>query len=387
MNTLHLDVQTELKRKLENVIAPADQAATLPPECYWRQDWFDYELKAFFHNGWLGAGREDRCKQPDDYHTIKVADVPIILIRDNRNQLHAFANSCRHRGARLLTDSGNCQVIRCPFHRWTYATDGRLLNAPKMDAAKNFKPEDYGLTEIRLQVMDGFIFICFDAETPELNTCLADFSGVHTPWNMSALRTTLRKEFDVACNWKIFLEVFNEYYHLPYIHPDSIANTYLEPDEMDEVKGQFCTQFGLTDGTGALLEEIKHQNLPVMKSLTGRNRRGTRYTWVFPNMTFAAGTEVIWAFEVYPRAPDLTHVGMSICFPQETTDLPEFSQRAEHYYERFDTAMAEDIAALENQQVGLTSPVAQQGRFCAELEPGVASFAKWYAARALESLP
>lgn len=73
---------------------------------------------------------------------------------------------------------------------------------------------------------------------------------------------------------------------------------------------------------------------------------------------------------------------MTTCFPAETVAHPDFDERVQHYYRRLDAAMDEDIPALENQQLGLSSPFARQGGF-SWLEPSVASFARWYAQRLL----
>lgn len=88
-------------------------------------------------------------------------------------------------------------------------------------------------------------------------------------------------------------------------------------------------------------------------------------------------------YEAYPVAPGRTRVGMTICFPKETTELDEFDTKARHYYTRLDAAIAEDIPALENQHAGLDSPLARQGRF-SPLEPSVANFACWYAKQLLD---
>ncbi len=235
---------------------------------------------------------------------------------------------------------------------------------------------------LRTGTLGGFAFICLDQETRSLEEWFGDFGRPHAPWSMDRLISTRRREFEVACNWKVFLEVFNEYYHLPYVHPDTIGDIYGAPDELDPVKGHYVTQFGRTEGTGALLVNEQDQALPRMDGLSGRAAEGTRYTWMFPNLTFAAGKESVWVYEAYPAGPDRTRVGMTVCFPEQTVTRADFEERAERYYHRMDAALEEDIPAVENQQLGLTSPLAKQGRFSC-LEPSVATFACWYADRML----
>lgn len=369
-----------LRSALARVRRPIEEAATLPPVCYTDEALFHLERDAIFRSSWIGIGRADRWAGPGDYSAMSIAGVPTIVLHDGDGGLRAFANSCRHRGALLLEGDGNCRGIKCPFHGWAYKLDGRLAGTPRMERTKDFDKADYGLVPFAVAERDGFAFLSFDAARDDIDDWLGDFSQLHAPWSLADLVSTRRREFEVKCNWKNFVEVFNEYYHLPYVHPDSIDGVYDLPDEPDATTGAYASQFGATQGTGGLLETQQEHALPAIKSLTGRNRQGVRYTWTFPNMTFAAGTEAMWVYEVYPMAPDRTHVAMTACFPPETVEREGFEAAARFYYDRLDAAIAEDIPALESQQTGLTSPFARQGRF-SFLEPNVAEFACWYADR------
>ncbi len=369
---------------LAEVKAPLETSRTLPPPCYSEESIHEQELRTIFRRSWVSVGRWDRWKAPGDYAAMEVAGIPIVVLRDNQGVLRAYANTCRHRGAKLLDGEGSCRTIRCPFHRWTYALDGRLLKAPRMDAAPAFDLSTYGLIPVRIDTRAGFVFVCFDDDVEPLDAWLGDFPELHRPWSLSELVSTRRREFELSCNWKSFLEVFNEYYHLPSVHADSFGDIFDPPDAPDEVTGSYASQFGTTQGTGGLLKDSQDQALPIQAGLQGRNREGTRYTWVFPNLTFAAGTEATWIYETHSITPDRTRVHMTTCFHPETTGQPEFEERIEHYYERMDTALEEDIATLENQHAGLCSPLARQGRYCARLEPNVASFAFWYAGQLLD---
>lgn len=376
----------QLTQDLSKVTGPIETAATLPPACYASADVAMLERDAVFRTAWIGLGRADQWKEPGDYSALTIADIPTIVVRDKGGDLRAFANSCRHRGSLMLEGSGNAQTISCPFHRWTYGLDGDLRGAPDMPDEPVFKKCDHGLIPFRIAERDGFTFICYDDATEDIDHWLGDFSDIHAPWRLGDLVTTRRLELEVNCNWKGFLEVFNEYYHLPYVHPTTVDGVYDRPDPGEDVTGRYATQFSTTEGTGGLLEETQQYALPAMPWLQGRNSHGTRYTWMFPNMTFAASTEAIWVYEATPLDTNKCRVVMSVCFPQETTEHEEFETRARVYYDRMDAALAEDIPALERHYKGLDSPFAIQGRYCADLEPNVANFAMWYADSLKQSL-
>ena len=177
-------------------------------------------------------------------------------------------------------------------------------------------------------------------------------------------------------------EVFNEYYHLPYVHPGSIDDTYDDPDDPEVVVGAWATHAGTTQGTGGLLEADQKKALPVIGTLNEREAHGVRYSWLYPTLVTATGAEGMWMYEVYPDGPDRCRCAQVVCFPPETAALEGFAEVAEAYYERFDVAIAEDIPMLERQHRGMRSPFARQGRF-SYLEPNVARFAGWYADRLL----
>lgn len=371
---------SEIRQQLAGVQGDVETSASLPPACYADEAVHRREVDTIFRRSWVGIGRADRWAAPGDFAAFTLAGIPLVVLRDEAGGLRAFANSCRHRGTRLLDGDGSCRHIICPFHGWTYSLDGRLAGAPKMDRARGFDKSDHGLVAFRIEARDGFVFICLDDETPELDAWLGDFSDLHAPWSLGDMVSTRRREFEVGCNWKAFLEVFNEYYHLPYVHGSSLGSVYDPPDDGDAVNGSYASQFGTTQGSGGVLADAQHETLPVNPSLSGRNRQGTRYSWVFPNMTFAAGSEAVWVYEAYPLAANRTRVGQTLCFPAEIIARDDFESRVRPYYERADALLDEDLPMLERQHAGLASPFATQGRF-SHLEPSVARFAGWYAAR------
>ncbi len=367
----------ELRRQLLLVSSDHQRSATLPSACYADPALFRYDVETLFRQSWVGVGRADRWKSSGDFGTRNIGGVPVLFVRDQGGELRAFANSCRHRGSLLLDGEGNCKKIRCPFHCWTYDLAGRLVFAPRMEKVPDFDPAAHGLTEFRIGLRDGFAFVNLGTAAGGLDSWLGDFSSLHAPWGLTQWATARTREFEVRCNWKSYLEVFNEYYHLPYVHPASINRRYMQPDDADDVCGNFTTQFGATDGNAALLADAQKQALPGAGTLTGRERNGVRYTWVYPNMTFAASPDSLWMYEAYPLAPDRCCIVQTVCFPAETFSLNDFEARTRHYYDRIDAAIAEDIPFLERQQAGL-SAFTRQGRF-SPLEPSVAKFAHWYA--------
>ena len=382
--TTGIRLSADLAEALGRCTGAAVDGYTLPAACYVDPEVAVLEGETMFRRGWVGVGRGDRWPAPGDYAAMDLGGVPVVVVRDEGGVLRAYANTCRHRSSQVMVGSGHCTRMRCPFHFWTYGLDGRLVGAPSMQEADGFERADHGLHEFTTVERYGFAFVSLEEQPPPIDEWLGDFGMVHQRWDLGSMVTTRRREFTVDCNWKAFAEVFNEYYHLPYVHPGSIDDTYDEPDDPEDVLGAWTTHAGSTQGTGGLLEADQGQALPVIPTLDEREADGVRYSWLYPTMVIATGAEGMWMYEVYPDGPDRCRCAQVVCFPPETVASAGFTEAAEAYYERFDVAIAEDIPMLEQQHRGMGSPYARQGRL-SHLESSVARFAGWYAGRLLSA--
>ncbi len=366
-----------IKEALSSVKHPLSSSLSLPPACYHDSDWHQHELNCLFKRGWFSVGRRDQWRKSGDFEAINIAGIPIVITQDDKGALHALSNTCLHRSSEIMSGHGNCRALVCPFHGWSYDHAGQLISAPRMETACDFSEGSHRLKQFHIETSDGFVFLNLEDQPDELEHWLGDFSDMHLPWSMGDLVTGRKRTFDVNCNWKLFIEVFNEYYHLPYVHPDSISHYYPEPEPTDIVMGEYTTQFGPTSKNPALLEDGQEDSFPLIASLGKKEQSGTRYSWIYPNLTFAASMDCMWIYHVYPLSPGKTRVVQTVCFPNETAARPDFEEKSRTYYHRFDLAIDEDIPALEKQQSGIESPYAEQGRFSA-LEPSVGNFACWY---------
>ncbi|MFT5505015.1 MAG: phenylpropionate dioxygenase-like ring-hydroxylating dioxygenase large terminal subunit [Gammaproteobacteria bacterium] len=367
----------QIFQQLTNIKPDLNRTLGIPPTCYSSDDFLKIEKSHLFHRGWLPLGRADRWIEIGQYSAIEIVGMPLIVIRNGNNQLKTFSNTCRHRGSTLLDGNGTCKKIKCPFHWWTYDLDGQLKVYPRMENITDFDPTENGLMEFQTEIRLGFAFVNLGGDDRSIDNYLGDFDQLHSEWDLSNFKTTRCREFEVNCNWKTFIEVFNEYYHLPSVHPDSINWLYPEPEPVDEVTGNYTTQFGETAGNAALMADSQTKALPTVDTLTGRFRLGTRYTWIYPNITYALSQDSMWIYQAFPINADRSHIIQTIAFPAAATALDDFDERVSHYYKRIDAAVAEDLPFLEKQQTGLASPFAQAGRFGA-LEPSVGKFAYWY---------
>ncbi len=366
---------------LSATMAPPMRAEGLPPAAYTDPAFLAREIEGIFHKSWVSAGRAELYPNPGDYRAMTVGGAPVVIVRGKNGVLRAFANTCRHRGMKLVEGSGTCRALKCPYHGWVYGLDGALKGAPHMEETEGFDRGDYGLVPVRIAERDGFVFVCLDPTAMPFDEWWGNYSDIIEPWSPGDLRIARTVELDVACNWKLFVEVFMEYYHLPDVHGQSLATVgYEAPDPCDPSTGQVVTQFGTHPNKAALLGGDIGNDLPNIPELSGRLAGGTRYSLVYPNTPLALSVDSFWFFEVEPLGVDRCRATYHNGFHKSAFEHPEFEIRAAAYFRRWDTAIAEDMAILARQQQGLTSPLARAGRF-SHLEGIVPMFGRWVAER------
>ena len=253
-----------------DVRLPILEAGLLPPWCYTSREFYEREVREIFMKVWNLVGRVEQIPNPGDYIALELAGVPVIILRDERQEVRAFANTCRHRGCRLLTGEGSCdRYIKCPYHGWAYAFDGRLVGAPGMKETLDFDLSQIALHPIRLETWEGFMFICFDAQSEGLMDYLGDFPERFAMYCFGEMVLTRRKESVIECNWKLLTENAMEGYHTGTVHGGSLGRQELI---LEETRGQWVTAFHESGKSIATLPG-ETRSLPADRHVDGGGRR------------------------------------------------------------------------------------------------------------------
>ncbi len=365
-----------------NMRLPLLEASTLPPWAYTSTGFYGGEVRQIFGTSWNFIGRADQLREPGSYLTLDFAGVPLAVVRDKDGTIRAFANTCRHRGARLLSGEGTTRDIRCPYHSWNYSLAGALRIAPEMDQTVGFERADFGLREFRLEAWGGFLFVCFDPAAPPLLEFLGDLPALLAPYGLDDMVTVRRKEWDIACNWKIYVENAMESYHVPTVHAQTIQRQKRSITPPLIGKGQWCGLYTAHTGTRAL--ETGDTGFPYIPTLTGASAAGTYYILIYPSTMLALTFDCLWWLEIHPRGPQAMHLVSGACFPRATVARDDFAEVSQRYYRRWDKSIPEDNVISEIQQHGISSPFAQMGRL-SHMEPLVHTFANWVLDRVVDS--
>jgi choline monooxygenase len=362
-----------------NVLKPPLEAENLPPWCYTDESFHRVEIERVFMKVWNFVGRGDLLPNSGDYLATDVAGIPILLTRNEQGDIKAFANSCRHRGTQLLTGEGNCKAIVCPYHHWAFTLDGRLISAGGMEDTVDFEMQDNGLIPVRLETWADFLFVNFDPQAESLASYLGELPTHIDSYDFPNLVTTRRKVWDVACNWKIYLENQRESYHIPAVHRQSLGDQMAAP--IDAV-GAWSGSLIPVAHTAALLKGDTSP-FPPISARSGSALKGSHFLGLYPSTYFVATSDCFWWMEIRPRGAAQIELVVGSGFPRETVARPDFEQIAERYYRRWDMTHTEDNVICERQQVGIASPLAVPGRL-AHREWGVNAVDRWIVEQLLD---
>lgn len=180
---------------------------------------YEQELASLVFKSWIYAAHVSEVPNPGDYVQFEIGEDAIIIARDKEGELHALFNVCRHRGARVCEAArGNTKTFVCPYHAWTYNTDGSLRSARHMNVRDDFDPAEYGLKKAGIAVFMGMIFINCDAHAPDPLPAFSKVSAQMGAYNLEKAKIAHQHTYQVGANWKFCLENYLECYHCGNAH-------------------------------------------------------------------------------------------------------------------------------------------------------------------------
>jgi glycine betaine catabolism A len=354
--------------------------AALPREQYVDPATWLLERDAVLHGEWFCVGRTEELgvDRPSRLAVVDVAGESVLVTSDEERRLHAAYNVCRHRGSQLhpvepgvvrLPVTCAASAIRCPYHSWTYALDGALLRAPHAEL------EDAGafrLHQVGVDTWSGFVFVHLTPERAHpLAEAVARCDAMLGNYGLDALAVGAELHYDVAANYKVVLENYNECYHCGPVHPEltrlvpSFAGGGRDLDWDDGIPHR--------DGTWTFTPTGTTSRRPL-PGLTPTERVRHKGDLVYPNLMLSASADHVAAFQLLPTAVDRTAVVCSLLFDRDERASPGFDPA--DAVELWDLVNRQDWAVCESVQRGMSSRAYRQGWF-ASMEDESLDIRRW----------
>jgi choline monooxygenase len=305
---------------------------TLPPAAYTDPGLYELEVETIFKHEWLLIGRANDIPEPGDWFTFQVIDDPLLVVRGADHEIRAFSNVCRHRYMPVAQGTrGNDRRFVCPYHHWTYATDGKLIAAPLMEGSLAFDKSKCALPMYRLEIWQGFIFVNLDDNAAPLTPQLFEADKMLAHYSNSELVTGFSYDTVWEGNWKLATENGMEFYHHMGLHAATLEEALpakgasVDPapasGRFAHTRCPFSSKSSYKDGemARALPEDHQFTELEI----------NTAYAiGLFPNISLAMTADSNNWLSFIPLGPERTRVvGGYIVRPGYDSTNPEAAQR------------------------------------------------------------
>ncbi len=359
----------------EKADASQEQSDCLPTWTYFDSEFLDLEIQQLFRKNWLLVGHINDMPNPRDYLTLDAIGERAMVIRGNDNQIRAFHNVCRHRGAKLFdSPSGQCaHALTCPFHGWTYQLDGKLIGVPAENTFDNLDKTKRGLVPLDMEIWMGFIFIRFVKQGQSLAEQMQAVAHRFEPYKVAEMVPLANTKFHevVPYNWKVVHDIDNEGYHVPIGHP-SLQQLYGKSYKDFTEDGHSLSTATINEKPGKLWSVKNYQNLlPKFDHLPEENQKLWLYGNIFPSMVLGFYPDCMEFYMTIPVSTDKTILrGGSYSLPDSRRGMD-----AVRYLNRRinDTTSAEDESYVKWLQEGMNSSAFPEPKL-SSIEYGVREF-------------
>jgi len=367
---------------LSCVHRPIEQANGLPNAHYTDPSIFAEESRAVLFNEWAGLGVTAEVPEPGDALPVEFAGIPLLMLRGRDGTIRVFQNICRHRGMILVDAPRKIEgAIRCPYHSWCYATDGRLVSTPHV-GGPGFNTHDgidrgtLGLVEVRSHIWRDVVWINISGQAAAFEDAMAPVIARWAEFDAPLYHggDDSRFELKVRCNWKLAVENYCESYHLPWVHPG--LNSYSRLEDHYHIE---APQHHSGQGTRVYrqLQDEAGRVFPDFPGLDPKWDTAAEYVSVFPNVLLGVHRDHAFAILLMPQATNETLEKVHIYYASPDSDASLRVRNTAQWKDVF----VEDVFVVEGMQRGRAAPGFDGGRFSPAMDGPTHLFHDWVAAR------
>jgi len=374
---------------VESVLKPIEVASGLPNEAYTTAEFLELERDQVLGKSWAGLGFLDDLPRKSYAKPIDFMGLPLLVLRNSKDQIKVFHNVCSHRGMRLVNEETEIQgSLRCPYHSWSYNLDGELKATPHLGGVGQHKVEgfhhcDHGLKPVRSHVWMGVIFINLSGDAPEFDEYIEPLAK---RWNaflgnngLDNVRSPLDDgkglRIEVRSNWKLPVENYCESYHLPWIHPDLNRYSRLE----DHYHIMIGENFGGQGSTAYRLSMEVDISLPQFPEWPQEKHEHAEYIAFYPNVLLGIQTDHVYAMIIEPVAHDRSIEHLRLFFVNDEAISDKHAASRNTILETWRVVFGEDVDAVEGLQRGRASPGFSGGVFSPVMYNPTHHFHRWVA--------
>ncbi|MDP9173821.1 MAG: aromatic ring-hydroxylating dioxygenase subunit alpha [Planctomycetota bacterium] len=365
-----------LERLHEQILDVADlplsRGMTFPRTAYTDPDHYKFEVDQILKREWLAVGHISQVPKPGDFFNLELLGEPLVVVRGKDDVVRVLSRVCPHRGMDVnpteygRSAKGNARFLVCPYHFWTFDLDGRCKGAPEMQKAEGFSRKEIGLSSLRCEVWNGFIFVGFASDLPPVSEFYADMGEKLAPWQLDKLEVVAELDWDCDFNWKVIVENFAECYHhlgahLKTFEPMFPAKTcWSDPEHPAYTVAHLPLIQQLAEDVRAGTSDVRtFMDIPTVPM----EQRVQWYVYVgYPTfLLFVAPDRVFW-YRVLPEGPQRVKLLTTLMVLPEVKKMEDYEKRLASEIEMLKTFHLEDMEVCEAVQKGMNSTAYRPGR-------------------------
>jgi len=339
---------------------------TLPGEYYTSEAILAEESVKIFAQAWHCVGRSVRVTEPGQYFLCTIGGESIIVLRDRKGVLRAFFNVCRHRGTRICREEAGRfgETLQCPYHAWTYRTDGQLIGAPHMQDVEGFDKQGYSLHTAMIVEWEGFLFVSVARDPQPFETAWRPMIGRLSRYGLRDLVVGHRVVYDVRANWKLAFQNYSECLHCPTIHPKLASVLPYQSGANDLTEGPFLGGYmEITAPNQSATMSGARAGALVNPALPEADRHRAFYYTLMPNLFLSLHPDYVNYYLVHPIAPGRTRIESEWLFHPDT--VRDGSKNIRDAIEFWDLTNRQDWDIVEQSQLGISSKRYEPGPYSA----------------------
>ncbi|MBX2837168.1 MAG: aromatic ring-hydroxylating dioxygenase subunit alpha [Gammaproteobacteria bacterium] len=374
----------------QRLTGPIATVTGLPNERYTSDQAFIHDRDNVVGTGWACLSFVEDLAERNFARPIDFMGLPLVVTRDNQDNIRVFHNVCSHRGMELCdTPRKTNGMLRCPYHSWTYALDGQLRGTPHIGGYGVHEHPDFdrgahGLKEVRSHVWLNALFINLSGDAPEFEIyakpIIDRFNELGSEQHLKNFMSNTedcRTTLTVQSNWKLAVENFLEAYHLPTVHPElnqiSPLQEHYHIEEFDNGAGQGSRNYSRMT--------LENKHLPALAKWPTDKINLAEYPALYPNTFFGIHADQLFILYLQPVSAGETieHVRISYVGEEALNDV--FKTHRTRLLESWKSIFEEDIFAVERMQKGRASPGYRGGAFSPVMDGPTVHFHRWVAGR------
>ena len=343
--------------ELTAALAPQQlqRATALPAHFYVDRDMQARDRAAIFDRGWQLVAHVSQLSQPGDLVVADLGGLPVVAVRGEDGTIRVLHNVCRHRAGPIATcDTRGAKGLRCRYHGWTYTLDGQLRSAPEMSGAEGFDVTGIRLHALPVRIWQGLVFTCSGEPAMQFEALVEGIESRIAGHDIAGYGQHQRVDYEIACNWKVYVDNYLEGYHVPHVHPE--LNRMLD-------YRSYATET-------TRWHSLQWSPLESSDGLYGNG--DALYYWLWPNTMLNILPGRLQTNRVVPLGVDRCRVEFDFYYPLDDDSAARARRDADRGFS--DVVQAEDITICEQVQRGLASGAYVPGRLNPLRESGVFHF-------------